>query len=192
MSSLPTTTPADSAGEAPPVKDPADGSDRARFDELYERYGTTIYLRCRQLLRDRAAAEDATQEVFLRIHRSLAKIRGRREAFAWLYRTATNHCLNEIRSGRLRPTPLPAVPEQVGPGTEGRLSDQDLVVRLVRELPPELALAAWLYHVDGLDQAEIAEIFDVSRRTVIARLARFTERAKEFLERSEHGRASGR
>ena len=55
------------------------------------------------MLGDRAAAEDATQEVFLRVHRSLGRIRGVRKAFAWLYRTATNHCLNQIRSGRLRP-----------------------------------------------------------------------------------------
>ena len=43
--------------------------------------------------------------------------------------------------------------------------------------------------MDGLEQAEIAEVFGVSRRTIIARLARFAEQAKQFVERSEHGTA---
>src|SRR3954469_16401985 len=74
-----------------------------RFDELYEGFGATIYARCRQMLRDPTAAQDATQEVFLKVHRALDRLRGSREAFTWLYRTATNHCLNELRNGRQRP-----------------------------------------------------------------------------------------
>jgi RNA polymerase sigma-70 factor (ECF subfamily) len=159
---------------------------RDRFDELYERFGATIYARCRQMLRDPAAAQDATQEVFLKIHRTLDKIRGPREAFTWLYRSATNHCLNELRNGRHRPVPVGALPERAAPHDEPRIFDQDLLTRLVRELPPELATAAWLYHVDELEQAEIAEICGVSRRTIINRLARFAIEARAFIERSEH------
>jgi RNA polymerase sigma-70 factor, ECF subfamily len=156
-----------------------------RFDELYERFAPTIYARCRQMLRDGAAAQDATQEVFMRVHRTLEKIRGVREAYTWLYRTATNHCLNELRNGRLRTALLATLPERVGPAAELRLTDRDLVLRIVREVPEELATAAWLYHVDELEQAEIAEICGVSRRTVIARLGRFAEQARAFIERSE-------
>jgi RNA polymerase sigma-70 factor (ECF subfamily) len=168
------------------MKNREDASTHERFDELYARFGATIYARCRQILQDQASAQDATQEVFLRVHNTLDKIPGPREAFAWLYRAATNHCLNELRNGRLRPTLVATLPERAGPQTEARLSDRDLVVRMVRELPEELALPAWLYHVDELEQAEIAEICGVSRRTVIARLARFEEQARRFIERSEH------
>jgi RNA polymerase sigma-70 factor (ECF subfamily) len=157
-----------------------------RFDELYARFGATIYARCRQMLGDPAAAQDATQEVFLRVHRTIDRIRGPREAYTWLYRTATNHCLNEIRNGKLRPTLVAAVPDRAGPQTELRLSDHDLVARLVRAVPEELATAAWLYHVDEMEQAEIATICGVSRRTIINRLARFAEKARAFIERSEH------
>jgi RNA polymerase sigma-70 factor, ECF subfamily len=157
-----------------------------RFETLYRMFGATIYARCRQMLGETAAAQDATQEVFLRVHRSLDKIRGSREGFAWLYRTATNHCLNEIRNGRLRPSLPGALPERVGPPAEGALLDHDLVARLVRKIPEDLALPAWLYHVDELDQAEIADICGVSRRTIISRLARFADAARTFIERSEH------
>jgi RNA polymerase sigma-70 factor (ECF subfamily) len=163
--------------DAPPVA----------FDDLYRRFGPTIYARCRQMLREPAAAEDACQEVFLRIHARLETIRGIRQAFAWLYRTATNHCLNELRGGRLRPTLLASLPDRPSPVTdELRFATQDLVVRLGRELAPELATVAWLYHVDELEQAEIAAICGISRRTVIARLGRFMEQARLFLARSDH------
>jgi RNA polymerase sigma-70 factor (ECF subfamily) len=167
---------------------PGDTIESERFDEFYRRFGPSIYARCQQMLRDPAAAEDASHEVFLRIHRALDRIAGPREARAWLYRAATNHCLNELRNGRLRPRLVESLPERAGAPVEGQLTDRDLVVRIVRQLP-ELAEVAWLYHVDGFEQAQIAAICGVSRRTIIARIARFTEQARAFIERSEHAAA---
>lgn len=157
-----------------------------RFNELYTRYGPVIYARCRQILKDRAAAEDITQETFLSAHHTLEKLRGERETLAWLYRTATNRCLNELRQGRHRPHLMESPPEPAGPAPEGRIEDQDLVARLAAELPRDLSYAAWLYHVDGHEQAEIAEMCGVSRRTIISRLGRFAEHARAFIERSQH------
>ena len=157
----------------------------AEFDDLYAHFGPTIYARCRQILRDPAAAEDATQEVFLRIHDRLAYMAGQRHALGWLYRAATNHCLNEVRNGRTRAVLMSTVPVPLGPDAEDQISKRDLVLRLVRELPADLALTAWLYYVDELEQSEIAEICGVSRRTVISRLNRFSRRARRVLQRQE-------
>jgi RNA polymerase sigma-70 factor (ECF subfamily) len=155
------------------------------FEGLYARFAPTIYARCRQILRDAAAAEDATQEVFFRIHDRLARLDSQHHALSWLYRTATNHCLNEVRNGRTHAVLIAMVRPDDQPDTEQRLSERDLVVRLVRELPADLALAAWLYHVDGLEQTEIAEICGVSRRTVISRLDKFSKRARAFLRKEQ-------
>jgi len=157
--------------------------EEADFEELYARFAPTIFARCRQILRDVAAAEDATQEVFFRIHRRLARLDGQRHALAWLYRAATNHCLNEVRNGRTHTVLMAMAPAAPASDAEQWLSARDLVGRLVRELPADLALAAWLYHVDGLEQAEIAEICGVSRRTVISRLNRFSERARALVRK---------
>jgi RNA polymerase sigma-70 factor, ECF subfamily len=158
-----------------------------RFRQLYAQYAGVIYSRCHLMLGDPALAQDATQEVFFRIHRSLDRIPEPRAVFTWLYRAATNHCLNEIRNGRIRPVPVAVLPERADHrAAEHRFSDQDLVTRMVRVLPEELATAGWLYHVDELDQSEIAEICGVSRRTVNGRLARFNQQARDFIQRSEH------
>jgi RNA polymerase sigma-70 factor (ECF subfamily) len=156
------------------------------FGDIYARFGPAVYARCRQMLRDPAAAEDATQEVFFRIHQRLADIRGTREVLAWLYRAATNHCLNELRNGRRRPVLIQDPPESMAPSLEDLVLDQNQIMKLAQHMPEELMLPAWLYHVDGLDQMKIAEICGVSRRTVIYRLGRFVEEARGILERPSH------
>jgi RNA polymerase sigma-70 factor (ECF subfamily) len=159
---------------------------RLTVEDLYIQLAPTIYARCRQILRDAAAAEDATQEIFSRIQDHLARIDDARQALGWLYRAATNHCLNEIRNGRTHAVLLASVPTPAGSDSEQRFQQRDLVARLIRDLPEELALIAWLYHVDELEQAEIAEICGVSRRTVIARLHRFAEQARILLQSGDH------
>src|SRR6267378_1378915 len=74
-----------------------------RLTPLYRTYGPIIYARCMKLLGDRATAEDATQETFMRVHRHLDKAPDSTEALAWIYRIATNYCLNEIRDRKRRP-----------------------------------------------------------------------------------------
>ena len=67
---------------------------------------------------------------------------------------------------------------------EERLANRDLASRLVMRAPEQIRTAAWLYHVDGMDQAEVAAVLGVSRRTVVNYLATFSRHAKKFLSRS--------
>lgn len=152
--------------------------------ELYRRYGPFIYTRCVRLLGDRAAAEDATQETFMRVHRHLDKAPGPGEALAWVYRIATNYCLNEIRDRKLRPASQQDVAETLGEDLGAALANRDVAARIVRRSPEKLRLPAWLHHVDGLDQGEVARVLGVSRRTVGNRLAEFAEHARKFVARS--------
>ena len=103
-----------------------------RLTTLYRMYGPVIYSRCARLLGDRAAAEDATQETFLRVQRHLAKAPDANEALAWVYRIATNYCLNEIRDRKHRPVAEAELPETAGQSLDAILADRDLVARIVR------------------------------------------------------------
>jgi RNA polymerase sigma-70 factor (ECF subfamily) len=64
--------------------------ENAQLTRLYRQFGPVIFARCRNLLGENAAAEDATQETFLRVHRHLE--RTPEEALGWTYRIATNYC----------------------------------------------------------------------------------------------------
>jgi len=133
-------------------------------------------------LGDNAAAEDATQETFIRVFRHLQKTPDSREALTWIYRIATNYCLNEIRNQKLRPTPMPVLPD-VPDWTEDRYVLRDLVNGLLDHVPEKLRAPAFLHYIDGLDQSEVARILGISRRTVLYRLAEFARIGRTFLKK---------
>ncbi|HVK84464.1 MAG TPA: sigma-70 family RNA polymerase sigma factor [Kofleriaceae bacterium] len=163
----------------------SDAPTEDRLTELYRAYGPLIYARCRRLLGDSAAAEDATQETFMRVHRHLDKA-DQREALAWIYRIATNYCLNEIRNRKRRPDLRDQVPElPAGADVTQLFADRDLAERIVERAPEKLRVVAWLHYVDGLDQGEVARVLDISRRTVVNRLAEFAANARKFAQRGD-------
>jgi RNA polymerase sigma-70 factor (ECF subfamily) len=156
-----------------------------RFTQLYMRYGPTIYGRCRRLLNDPAAAEDAAQETFLRVYRHLESAPSSDEALRWIYRIATNYCLNELRDRKRDAEPIADFSHVADSGDdEDRMADRDLARRLSSRAPAPISVASWLYHVDGLDQAEVALVLGVSRRTVVNHLAAFKRYVKKFVSRS--------
>jgi RNA polymerase sigma-70 factor (ECF subfamily) len=155
-----------------------------RLTTLYRMYGPVIYARCARLLGDRAAAEDAIQETFLRVQRHLDKAPSSHEALTWVYRIATNYCLNELRDRKRRPHTQAEIPEISVDSPDAVFADRDLVARIVRRSPDKVRAAAWLHHVDGLDQGEVARVLGISRRTVVNRLAEFADNARKFATRS--------
>lgn len=152
-----------------------------RLTALYQRYGSAIYWRCLRILRDKSAAEDATQETFMRVHRHLERAPSGDEAMRWIWRIATNYCLNELRDGQRRAEPMSELPEKPVVGID--LGDRDLAQRLVERAPEDQRVIAWLHYVDGLDQAEVALTLGISRRTVVNKLAAFSSNARKYAER---------
>jgi RNA polymerase sigma-70 factor (ECF subfamily) len=157
-----------------------------RFEDLYVRHGTAVFARCRRLLDDHAAAEDAAQETFLRVHHHIrsAPAHDPDEALRWMFRIATNYCLNMLRDRRRRPIPTDDLAQLAGRDSgEELMADRDLGRRLTLQAPEHIRAVAWSYHVEGLAQQEIADEFGISRRTVVNYLGAFTTFARKF-ERS--------
>jgi RNA polymerase sigma-70 factor (ECF subfamily) len=158
---------------------------RAEIEELYRRYGALVRRRARGILGDDHEAQDATQEVFVRVIAAMAEFRGQSQPSTWLYRITTNLCLNRIRDSRRRRDRLAEAAEESrdvnttthAPAPEARTTLR-AVLALVEE---ELAQVAIFYYVDDMDQAEIATVLGVSRRTIGYRLDRFREEALRVL-----------
>jgi RNA polymerase sigma-70 factor (ECF subfamily) len=155
---------------------PKAGARTERLCVLYSRHRAPIFRRCLRLLRDRQAAEDATQETFLRVVRHAESVPPDDQALPWLYRIATNYCLNEIRDRRRDPVPaadlaaLPGAPETAASSVEDDVADRELAHRILASLPERLRVVAVLRHAGGLYDAEVAEALGVARRTVVYRL----------------------
>jgi RNA polymerase sigma-70 factor (ECF subfamily) len=146
---------------------------------MYRLYGSTIYARCRRILRDEQAAEDAAQEAFVRVYRHLEKVPDSEQALQWIYRVATNYCLNQIRDKRRRQSITDGRCREARDGVE--IAGLDMREWMVR-IPEKLCSVAWLYHVDGMNQQEVAEALGISRRTVVNRLADFNRLARVLFD----------
>lgn len=166
----------------------ARGGEGAAFGELIRRHHARIAGLCSSLLGGPAQADDAAQEVFLKAYQSLDKFRGASAFSTWLYRIASNHCLDELRKeSRRRSESLEALLESEGrnferllaePDAQRRAEDEDLIERALRALPPDYRLILTLRESQGLSYEEIMEAMDCSMDSVKARL----RRARESLE----------
>jgi RNA polymerase sigma-70 factor (ECF subfamily) len=152
---------------------------------LYQRYGPAVYRRCLGLLRDREAAKDATQEVFRKLLRQEERLHERDSALPWIYRVATNYCLNERRNARRRGeedlVPELSVHESVSPD---ELPDRQLAQRVLSRFDAETQAMAVGVFVDGMEHEEVASVLGISRRTVSRKLERFVTNARKYLIRS--------
>jgi RNA polymerase sigma-70 factor, ECF subfamily len=146
--------------------------------EAFRCYAPAVYARCAQLLRDRDAARDVTQEAFVRCMRERASLRPGRELLAWLYRVATNLCLNHLRDGRVRAAgPL----DEVEASTDPPGPNRQLVASALAGLDERTQAIAIYVIVDGMTHAEAAEVAGVTDRTVRNCLARFRTHARAAL-----------
>jgi RNA polymerase sigma-70 factor (ECF subfamily) len=147
---------------------------------LYRRYGPLVLRRGRRFLGSQAAAEELVHEVFLRALESPDLFRDERSPVRWLYRVATNLCLNRLRDDRRRASLLSEHGPTVWAQREAESPEaRAFLDKLWRTLEPELAEIGVLYWVDGLTTAEIGRMHEVSDRTIANRLERITRLARQ-------------
>jgi len=134
-------------------------------------------------LGDGEAAWDAAQETFVRVWRHIDKTDQHSEPLGWIYRIATNYCLNELRNSKSRNRLLLQLPIEVSsPSLEAALADRAVVRAIIHRVPERLRTIAFLHYVDGMEQGEVAKLLDVSRRTVVGRLQEFHRRVRKILD----------
>jgi RNA polymerase sigma-70 factor (ECF subfamily) len=158
--------------------------DRGELEALYRAYGPLVRRRARSLLGDDLEAQDAMQEVFVRVIGAMKEFRRQSQPSTWLYRITTNLCLNRLRDGRRRRDHLARLGEEAprtvrSPGLppEARAT----LRRVLAQVSPDLSEIAVYYSVDEMDQSEIARALGVSRRTIGYRLDRFRAEAQKAL-----------
>jgi len=156
------------------------------LDDTYRRWGGQIYRRCLKLLGDAAAAEDATQEVFVRLMRHAGRLAPEGGYLAWIYRVATNYCLNVLRDGaRLEVREPAGFTETEQENVVAQLGARELSAQLLRRFDEETRMIAVLSLVDGLGRDEVAEVMGLSRKTVGKKLALFMASSQRFLRTVE-------
>jgi RNA polymerase sigma-70 factor (ECF subfamily) len=147
--------------------DRAQAGDREARAALVERYWDRLHRWLSQLTRDRHAAEDLTQEAFLRAFARMEHLRPRSNFAAWLFRIGHNSYANACRA-RSRRDPLPEdlADRAAGPPEEAasREALRDLASALGR-LPPEFRAALLLRVEEGLSFRAIAHVLGLTEET---------------------------
>lgn len=156
--------------------------------DVYRRYFPLLLRKSQRMLHGPNDAQDLAQEAFLRLWQSRLDLRDVVATTAWLYRTCTRLALDRLRSGPL-PVALAAdATDAIGSSaasSEDRTHHRRLLEALVSLLPRAEVEAAVLARVDGLNHREIAEVLEVSERTVRRLLARADARIAAWRARAE-------
>jgi len=142
------------------------------FDRLYQSTYERIFRSLVALTGSPAAAEDCTQEAFLKAFKDWKHWNRTAPAEAWVYRIAINTALSHRRRERLREVGelvrRLGRPHQPDP-TEAEIAPD--LLREIRRLPPKQAAAIVLRHLHGYNNREMAAILGIPESTVATRLA---------------------
>jgi RNA polymerase sigma-70 factor (ECF subfamily) len=151
----------------------ARGGDATAFAALVRRHQSMVFSLALHVLRNRTAAEDLAQDVFLELYRSLGRLESAAHVVAWLRRVTSHRCIDELRRARnrmeLQMEVLPERGQQAGDREfflEGRLRD------LVAELPPNARMVMVLRFQEELEPSEIADTLNMPVNTVKSHLRR--------------------
>jgi RNA polymerase sigma-70 factor, ECF subfamily len=162
----------------------AQAGDGAAFEVLYRTHVGRIHALCLRLAGSRQAAEDLTQEVFVRAWRKLGSFRGDAAFGTWLYRLALNVVVSELRAGRAIADEVltgdPASLERPSPPPPAGLG-LDLE-RAIAALPPGARTVFVLHDVVGWGHDEIARRLEIAVGTARVHLHHARARLREVLQ----------
>ncbi|MBQ3484697.1 MAG: sigma-70 family RNA polymerase sigma factor [Clostridia bacterium] len=166
------------------------GPDRTHDElliSLVDQYQCSLLRLCFIYLHDKALAEDAVQETFLKAYRSLSSFRGDSSTKTWLTRIAMNTCRDMRRAGWFRfmdrhvtPEDVPPVPVQ--PFDNG---DSDALAQAIIRLPVKQKEVILLYYYHDMTMKEIADTLGINVSSVSGRLKHAHTRLRDLLEKED-------
>ena len=180
--------------EAQIVQDVLQGNVNA-FEKLVTEYEKNVYNLTLRMTGNAEDAADMTQECFLKAYNSLSAFRGDSKFSVWLYRIATNVCLDFLRSRNRRQTLSLSAEDDEGEEVQLDVADEsqspelllergltrDAVRRGLQSLPDDYRQILLLREIQGLSYEEIAETLSLEAGTVKSRIFRARKRLCAFL-----------
>ncbi|HEY3216439.1 MAG TPA: sigma-70 family RNA polymerase sigma factor [Candidatus Eisenbacteria bacterium] len=175
----------------------AQAGDNRAFDELVHRYKEKVYRLAYKILRHEEDAAETLQDAFLSAYRGLKNFKAASTFSTWLYRVATNAALMKYRKRRDRHVSLEqsqspyedaeplALPDWSAEPLEELLDAEtrEVMEEGIARLPEDLRTVFVLRDVEGLSNAEVAEVLDISVAAVKSRLHRARISLRDRLNR---------
>jgi RNA polymerase sigma factor (sigma-70 family) len=166
------------------------------YSDIVDRFREQIFHFILRMVKDRAQAEDLTQETFIKAFRALASFNSNYAFSTWLYKIAANNCIDFFRKKKLATTSLDTpikakdgdlhrdfADHELGPESELISKEQTNQIQLaVDALPPKYKEAILLRHSQDKSYEEIADELGIPLGTVKVRIFRAREMLKSYLK----------
>ncbi|WP_461056261.1 RNA polymerase sigma factor [Spirosoma arcticum] len=146
------------------------------FENLYEQYVGTVYQKCLSMTKDAEAAQDFTQDIFIKVFHKLDSFENRSSFSTWLYSVAHNYCLDQLKAGKRLST------ESLSDKVVNALAQEDpsdpvesqllTLEGVMGSLSAEELTLLRLKYEQGTPVKAIAQRFDLSESAVKMRLKR--------------------
>lgn len=152
------------------------------FEKKYEMYFDLVYRICLVRLGSKENAEDATQNVFIKLYSKSPHFNSDEEEKAWLIRVSVNACKDFNKSFWQKNT--------VGLDEVAEISDGGFEIRQklidIFNLPPKCRTVLQLYYYEGYSEKEIANMLHITEKSVAMQLYRARKRLKNEMEASAY------
>jgi RNA polymerase sigma-70 factor (ECF subfamily) len=161
------------------------GGEIKSFDVLVERHQRTIFNLALRMVRDSDDAADIAQSVFVKAYENLAKFDPQFRFFSWLYRIAVNESLNALEQKKrfegLEGNDLAA--DIADEKDDEAVRDEKRIQDGLMTLNVDQRAVIVLKHMQGLSYREIAQVLDLSEKTVKSRLFSARQLLKDILKK---------
>ncbi len=159
------------------------------FNQLVNIYQQKVYWHIRKMVIDHDDADDLTQETFIKAWKNLDNFKGESQLFTWLYRIATNECLNHLAKKKRRFfLPINDITEELSNKIDDSvlISGEEIQLKLqkaVLTLPDKQRLVFNMKYYDEMKYEEIAEITGTSVGALKASYHLAVKKVEEFLKK---------
>lgn len=162
---------------------------KMNFEEIFNTHKERVFSLCFRYLQQEQEAEDAVQEVFVKVFYKLDTFKAESQIGTWIYRIAINHCLDILKSKKRKQqilrfvTFLPFVTENIGQ-TEAKLEDKEAYQKLqdkMQLLPEKQLTALVLNKLEGISIEQVAQIMNLSYKAVESLLQRGKQNLQKYL-----------
>ncbi len=163
------------------------GGDIEAFEALARRYQDRLFSYALRMLGSREDAEDAVQEILLRLYRSMGRFDPRQRFVGWAFGVAAHVCRDALRrKGRRREEPVGEFHEasgRPGPADDAEADErQALVLDAVMGLPPKYREVVVLHYLEGMGYEEVAATLGIRAEAARQRALRAREMLRGSLE----------
>ena len=159
--------------------------------QLYKQYCDGMTIVAHRYVKDRALAEDAMQEAFIKAFQKINQFKGDVTFGAWLKRIVINTCLDEIKAKKIEVEPIQE--EVIGIADvedDWNVSDETTVAEIataIAELPESYRVVVRLFLMEGYDHKEISGILEITESASRTNLHRGKLKLKESLKHLRYG-----